>query len=104
VDHRLFAVFFTVNAVLIWIGLVPLADAVDEAVRREQDPSDVASECLERTETLTLLLWGAGSVLFAIVAALLVMPTMLGLGYFFVSACIGAFPSVIWATPRANDC
>jgi len=93
----LFTVFFTVNAVLIWIGLVPRADAVDEAVRREQDPSDAASECLERTETLTLLLWGAGSVLFAIVAALLVMPTILGLGYFFVSACIGAFPSVIWA-------
>ena len=93
----LFAVFFAVNAVLMWIGLVPLADAVDEAVRRGRDASEAASKCLGRTETLTLLLWGAGSVLFAIIAALLVMPTPLGLGYFFVSACIGAFPSVIWA-------
>jgi len=93
----LFAVFFVVNAALMWAGLVPLADAVDDAVRRGRDASEAASKCLGRTETLTLLLWGAGSVLFAIIAALLVMPTPLGLGYFFVSACIGAFPSVIWA-------
>jgi methyl-accepting chemotaxis protein len=93
----LFAVFFTVNAVLIWIGLVPLADAVDEAVRRGKDASEAASRCLARTESLTLLFWAVGSILFAIVAALLVMPTLLGFGYFFVSACIGAFPSVIWA-------
>jgi methyl-accepting chemotaxis protein len=93
----LFAVFFAVNAVMMWMGLVPLADAVDEAVRRGRDASEAASKCLGRTETLTLLLWGAGSVLFAIIAALLVMPTPLGFGYFFVSACIGAFPSVIWA-------
>jgi methyl-accepting chemotaxis protein len=93
----LFAVFFAVNAVLIWIGLVPLADAVDEAVRRGKDASEAASRCLARTESLTLLFWAVGSILFAIVAALLVMPTLLGFGYFFVSACIGAFPSVIWA-------
>jgi len=93
----LFAVFFAINAFLMWRGLVPLAEAVDDAVRGGRDASEAASRCLGRTETLTLLLWGAGSVLFAIVAALLVMPTMLGFGYFFVSACIGAFPSVIWA-------
>jgi methyl-accepting chemotaxis protein len=93
----LFAVFFAINAVLMWRGLVPLAESVDDAVRHGRDASEAASKCLGRTETLTLLLWGAGSVLFAIVAALLVMPTMLGFGYFFVSACIGAFPSVIWA-------
>ena len=43
------------------------------------------------------MLWGAGSILFAIVAALIVMPSVLGFGYFLVAALIGAFPSVIWA-------
>jgi methyl-accepting chemotaxis protein len=93
----LFAVFFTVNAVLIWIGLTPLAEAVDEAIRHGRDASEAATRCLERTEFLTLLLWGAGSILFALVSALIVMRTALGFGYFLVSALIGAFPSVIWA-------
>ena len=90
-------IFFLAGAAAMWIGLAPLADAVDEAVRRGRDASDAASRCLERTETLTFLLWMAGSILFAIIAALLVMPTTLGFGYFLVAALIGAFPSVIWA-------
>jgi methyl-accepting chemotaxis protein len=93
----LFIVFFVSNATIIAIGLTPLANAVDEAVRRGNDASEAASRCLARTESLTLLLWGAGSILFAIVAALVVMPTVLGFGYFLVAALIGAFPSVIWA-------
>ncbi|HXH39596.1 MAG TPA: methyl-accepting chemotaxis protein, partial [Thermoanaerobaculia bacterium] len=93
----LFAVFFLLNAAVIWMGLTPLAEAVEEAVRHSKDASEAATRCLERTELLTLALWGAGSVLFAVVASLIVMPTALGFGYFFVSACIGAFPSVIWA-------
>jgi methyl-accepting chemotaxis protein len=93
----LFAVFFAVNAVVIWMGLAPLAEAVDDAVRRGRDASEAASRCLGRTETLTVMLWGVGSILFAVVAALIVMPTVLGFGYFLVAALIGAFPSVIWA-------
>ena len=93
----LFIVFFAANAAIIAIGLTPLANAVDETVRRGNDASDAASRCLARTESLVLVLWGAGSILFAIVAALVVMPTILGFGYFLVAALIGAFPSVIWA-------
>ncbi len=93
----LFAIFFAVGAVVTWIVLAPLARDVAEAVRKERDVSEPASYCLERTETLTLLLWGAGGALYSIVAGLLVMPTALGFGYFLVSALIGAFPSVIWA-------
>ncbi|MEA2327068.1 MAG: hypothetical protein QOE68_2027, partial [Thermoanaerobaculia bacterium] len=93
----LFALFFFLGATATWFGLIPLADAVDEDVRRGRDASDAASRCLARTESLTLVLWGAGSILFAIVAALLVMPSVLGFGYFLVAALIGAFPSVIWA-------
>jgi Methyl-accepting chemotaxis protein len=93
----LFAVFFAVGGVILWRGLAPLADAVDEGVQGGSDASDAASRCLERTETLTLVVWGAGSTLYAILAALLVMPTATGFVFFLVSAFIAAFPSVIWA-------
>ncbi|MEA2240444.1 MAG: hypothetical protein QOC81_5168 [Thermoanaerobaculia bacterium] len=93
----LFALFFVAGSFVLWKGLAPLADSVDEIVKRGKDASDAASRCLERTETLTMLVWGAGSILYAILAALLVMPTVLGLGYFLVSAFIAAFPSMIWA-------
>jgi len=93
----LFTIFFAVNAAIIWIGLTPLANDVDETVRRGRDASEAASKCLARTESLTVLLWGAGSILFAAVSALIIMPTTLGFGYFLVSALIGAFPSVIWS-------
>ncbi len=93
----LFAVLFVLGGAAVWIGLTPLADAVDDAVRRGRDASDAASRCLERTETLTLLLWAAGSIVFAFLAALLVMPSGLGFSYFLVSALIAAFASVMWA-------
>src|SRR5258707_2407817 len=93
----LFALFFLAGSATLVRGLTPLANAVDEDVRRGRDASEAASRCLERTETLTLIVWGAGSILYAILASMLVMPTILGLGYFFVSALIAAFPSAIWA-------
>jgi methyl-accepting chemotaxis protein len=93
----LFGVFFTINAGLMWFGLAPLADAVDEAVQGGRDASEAATRCLQRTESLTLLLWAAGSILFAVVAALVIMPSTLGFGYFLVAALIAAFPSVIWS-------
>jgi methyl-accepting chemotaxis protein len=93
----LFALFFLAGSATLVRGLTPLANAIDDDVRRGKDASEAASRCLERTETLTLIVWGAGSILYAILASLLVMPTILGLGYFFVSALIAAFPSAIWA-------
>src|SRR5438105_9722649 len=93
----LFALFFLLGGGATWFVLAPLADAVDDEVRRGRDASDAASRCLVRTESLTLLLWSAGSILFAVVAAFVVMPTVLGFGDFLVAALIGAFPSVIWA-------
>ena len=93
----LFAIFFLLGATAMWLRLEPLAAAVDSAVIRGRDASDAASQCLDRTEMLTLLLWGVGSIFFAAVGALLAMPNALGFGYFLVAALIAAFPSVIWA-------
>jgi methyl-accepting chemotaxis protein len=93
----LFAIFFLLGAATIAASLAPLADAVDDCVKRGRDASDAASKCLETTELLTLTHWSGGTLLFAIVGALLVMRTPLGFSYFLVASLIAAFPSVIWA-------
>jgi len=93
----LFALFFLVGAVVTSTVLRPVAEEVDNAVRYGRDVSQPASLLMERTENLALLLWGVGSVLYAVFGALLVMPTALGFTYFLVSALIAAFPSIIWA-------
>ena len=93
----LFAVFFLLGAIVLSLRLTPLADEVDDAVQRGGDASDAASRCLQRTQHLAAVLWGGGSVLYALFGTLLVMRTALGFAYFLVSALIAAFPSVIWA-------
>jgi methyl-accepting chemotaxis protein len=93
----LFALFFLIGGAAMWLRIAPMADAVDAAVSRGRDASEAASRCLDRTESLALLLWGGGSIIFAIAGALLAMPNVLGFGYFLVAALIAAFPSVIWA-------
>ncbi|MEK6375209.1 MAG: methyl-accepting chemotaxis protein [Acidobacteriota bacterium] len=93
----LFALFFLAGAVALSAGLTKVADEVDDAVRRGADASDPASRCLQRTEQLALMLWGAGSILYSLAGMLLVMRTALGFAYFLVSAMIAAFPSVVWA-------
>jgi methyl-accepting chemotaxis protein len=93
----LFTVFFLAGAALLSSGLTKVADEVDDAVRRAADASDPASRCLQRTERLAVMLWSAGTLLYALAGMLLVMRTPLGFAYFLVSGLIGAFPSVVWA-------
>jgi methyl-accepting chemotaxis protein len=93
----LFAIFFLVGAIALSMRLTPLADEVDHAVEHGGDASDAASRCLQRTQQLAVILWGAGSVLYALAGMLLVMRTPIGFAYFLVSALIAAFPSVVWA-------
>src|SRR5207244_341423 len=93
----LFAVFFLIGGAILSLSLTPLADEVDEAVRAGADSSDAASRCLQKTEQLAALLWGAGSAIYAVIGSAILMRTALGFGYFLVSALVAAFPSVIWA-------
>jgi methyl-accepting chemotaxis protein len=93
----IFAVFFLAGGMVFSMRLAPLADEVDDAVQRGGDASDSASRLLHRTERLAAAAWAVGSVLFALVGALMVMRTALGFAYFLVAALIAAFPSVLWA-------
>lgn len=84
------------GCVLFYLGVRPSAQAVEDAVEGRGDISRAGSELLERTKNYSILLWGGGGVLFAIVATLLFMRSVLGFSYFIVAALIAAFPSIVW--------
>lgn len=93
----LFAVFFTAAATALHVVLGPATRAVEDAVRRRADASDVTSACLRKTVGASALLWGTGSILFALLGTLLVMRSFLGFSYFLIAALGAGFPSVVWA-------
>src|SRR5258708_20403858 len=74
----------------------PLA-AVEQAVAGQGDVSRGMSRSLDRTKSLSAMLWLGGGVLFAIVATLTVMRSGLGFACFLVAALIAAFPSLAWS-------
>ena len=92
----LLAVMYGVGCVLFAMAVKPYARAVEEAQAGRGDLSQAMSACLDRTKNLSVVLWGGGGILFAIVAAALFMPTPLGFAYFLVASLIAAFPAIIW--------
>ncbi|HWW61157.1 MAG TPA: methyl-accepting chemotaxis protein, partial [Thermoanaerobaculia bacterium] len=89
-------VFYAVGTVIFQRVIEPRALAVGEALEGRGDLSTAMSECLQTTSRLSIALWGTGGLIFAIIGALLAMPTLLGFGYFAVAALIAAFPAVAW--------
>ena len=77
-------------------GVRGYAEAVETALEGKGDPSSAMSACLDRTKSLSFLLWGVGGLVFAIIAASLFMRSALGLAYFVVAVLISAFVSVVW--------
>lgn len=87
---------YAIGCIIFTAGVKPHADAVEAAIGGSGDLSAAMSACLDRTKNLSVLLWGGGGVLFAAIAAAVLMPTPLGFAYFVVAALIAAFPSIIW--------
>ncbi len=92
----LLAVSYAIGSVVFASTVREKAEAVEDALQGRGDLSSAMTECLERTKRLSLLLWVGGGIVFAIIASLLFMPTMLGFAYFLVAAMISAFISVVW--------
>jgi methyl-accepting chemotaxis protein len=90
------AVMYGLGCVVFSLGVKPSADAVEEALAGRGDLSKAMSACLDKTKNLSLVLWGGGGILFAVIAALVLMPTPLGFAYFLVASLIAAFPSIVW--------
>jgi methyl-accepting chemotaxis protein len=85
------------TAAAMFAGVTPSAETVDEAVARKQGVSEAVSECLHKTTTFAMGIWLAGGLVFAILATLLVMRSLLGFAYFVVATLIIAFPSIAWS-------
>jgi methyl-accepting chemotaxis protein len=92
----LLAATYAGGCILFSLRIMPLAEAVEEALEGRGDLSQAMSNCLDATKNLSLLLWGGGGILFAIIAAAILMPTPLGFAYFLVASLIAAFPSIVW--------
>ncbi len=85
-----------VSAAFLILLLLRYVRDVEEAVARGREASKQTSLCLERTTRFGAITWTAGSLLFATLGALFVMPTMIGFSYFLVAAYMIAFPSIVW--------
>ena len=92
----LLAVTYAGGCVFFSMAVKPYANAVENALEGRGDLSKAMSACLDKTTNLSVLLWGGGGILFAVIAALILMPTPLGFSYFVVASLIAAFPSIIW--------
>ena len=84
------------GCVAFTLALAPYARRVEEALSGRDDLSRAMSDCLDRTRLLSLILWGGGGVLFAVIAWLALLCTTLGLASFLVAALMAGFISVVW--------
>ncbi|MDP9190161.1 MAG: methyl-accepting chemotaxis protein [Acidobacteriota bacterium] len=92
----LLLVTYAGGCVSFTFGVRRQAEAVEEALAGKGDASTALSACLDRTKSLSILLWVVGGIAFALVAASLFMRSALGFAYFVVAALISAFVSVVW--------
>ncbi|MDQ3283322.1 MAG: methyl-accepting chemotaxis protein [Acidobacteriota bacterium] len=90
------AVMYGSGCVTFTLAVRPYAEAVERALAGRGDLSRTMSECLDRTKLLSLILWGGGGALFALVAAAVFLPSLLGFAYFLVAGLIAAFVSIVW--------
>lgn len=93
---------YAAGALVAAVLFATLARAVDVALERRTDPSKEVSACLGATVVTAALLWcGWGGVLAAIGAAT-VLPTVLGVQYFFEAALIVGAPAMAWTYWRGK--
>jgi methyl-accepting chemotaxis protein len=92
----LLIVMYGGGCVLFAIGVRPQARRVEEALAGDGDLSQAMSECLDRTKQLSIILWGGGGILFAIIASLILMRTAIGFATFLVAALMAGFISIVW--------
>ena len=90
------AVMYGGGCILFATTVGPYARRVEEALENNTDPSTAMSETLDRTKQLSLILWGGGGILFAIIAALVLNRTIIGFATFLVAALMAGFISIVW--------
>src|ERR1700754_2351721 len=74
------------GCVLFTARIGPYAQRVENALAGDGDLSEAMSECLDATKTLSVLLWGGGGILFALIAAALISRTGIGFATFLVAS------------------
>src|SRR4051794_31941753 len=99
----LVAAFVIAGTLILFIALRPSINAVDAAKGGRGNLAEALTACLDKTKQLSATLWLIGSLLFAAVGSLMIMPTAVGFSYFLVAALIAGFSSVVWAYASGKD-
>lgn len=89
-------VVFGLGVFLLWRGMVPVLEQVDQAVAQEQWISEALSVALIRVQKLELMLWSAGTIAFSLLGTIFVLRSFSGFSFFFVTSLIAAAPSMGW--------
>ncbi len=84
------------GCVIFAMVLRPYASRVEEALGGRGELSGAMSACLDRTKQMSVLLWGGGGIVFAVIASLLFMRTVIGFATFVVAALLAGFISTVW--------
>jgi methyl-accepting chemotaxis protein len=92
----LLTVTYVLGCVTFAAGIRPQLAAVEEGLAGRGDLSQAMSVALDRTKLLSLILWGGGGIVFALIASVLFLRTLLGFSYFLVASFIAGFVSIVW--------
>gem|GEM_PF-461459 len=92
----LLAILYASGAGLIYLLLAPNLASVEKALKDGDDLSQQLSDLQVRTTRLSVALWSAGTIVFAIFGTVFVLRSALGFSYFLVGGLIASFPAVAW--------
>jgi methyl-accepting chemotaxis protein len=93
----LLAAIYAIAALVYATTLSGATCDFEDAVAEGGDIATGMSRCLERTRAMTVVALSLGGLLFAAVATITVMRTIVGFAYFATGALIATFPGVAWA-------
>lgn len=90
---------YAVGVAIIYLRLAPQLRAIDAAATVERDTRNrlgaLISQTLVATMRLSILMWLGGGIVFAAAATLVLLPSLVGFGYFIIAALIAGVPAVI---------
>lgn len=95
-------VLYAAGCLLLAKLVKPAAEEVDAALAGRGDLSKAMTKCLDRGNVAQLALWTCASVVFAVAATLLFIPTAIGFAYFLTAGLLAAFIATMWGYSAAK--
>ncbi len=92
----LLAILYAGGCALIVLFTGAQRESVENALAEGTDLSQPLSDLQVRTTRISIALWTAGTLIFAILGTMFVLKSALGFSYFLVGGLIASFPAIAW--------